>query len=82
MQTRAKLMAGTVTTIAALVLVGPAQASTAEDHQYRALHAEQGGGRNAQGTGGLPFTGVSLVLLGGVGAAATAAGALVRGMAR
>jgi len=66
---------GTVTTIAALIFVGQAQASTAEDFQYRAILAEQGGGGNAQGVGGLPFTGVNLVLLGGVGAAATVAGA-------
>ena len=83
MQRRSKLMAGTVTTmIAALIFVGPAQASTAEDFQYRAILAEQGGGGNAHGVGGLPFTGVNLVLLGGVGAAATVAGALFRRIAR
>jgi hypothetical protein len=83
MRTRAKLMTGAVTTIAALILAGPAQASTAADDQYGAALGEQSGGGNVQGTGGgLPFTGLNLVLLGGMGAALTAGGVLVRRVAR
>jgi hypothetical protein len=78
MRTRAKLMTGVVTTIIALILAGPAQASTAADDQYGAVLGEQSGGGNLQATGGLPFTGLDLVLLCGVGAALTAGGILVR----
>ena len=83
MRTRAKLMISAGTMIAALTLAGPAQASTAADDQYGAVRGEQSGGGNVQGTaGGLPFTGLNLVLLGGVGAALTAGGILVRRAAR
>jgi hypothetical protein len=78
MRTRPKLMISAVTTIAALVLATPAQASTAADDQYGAVLGEQSGGGNLQGAGGLPFTGLNLVLLGGAGAALTAGGVLVR----
>jgi hypothetical protein len=82
MRTRAKLMISAATTIAALILAGPAQASTAADDQYGAVLGEQSGGGNVQGAGGLPFTGLNLVLLGGVGAALTAGGVLLRRVAR
>jgi hypothetical protein len=82
MRTRAKLMIGAATMIAAVILAGPAQASTAADDQYGAVLGEQSGGGNVQGAGGLPFTGLNLVLLGGVGAALTAGGVLVRRVAR
>ena len=82
MRTRAKVMIGALTTIAVLMFAGPAQASTPADDQYGAVLGEQSGGGNAQGAGGLPFTGLNLVLLGGVGAALTAGGVLVRRVAR
>lgn len=82
MRRRAKLMIGAMTTIAVLMFAGPAQASTAADDQYGAVLGEQGGGGNVQGAGGLPFTGLNLMLLGGVGAALTASGLLVRRVAR
>jgi len=82
MRKRAKLMIGALTTIAVLMFAGPAQASTAADDQYGAVLGEQSGGGNVQGAGGLPFTGLNLVLLGGVGAALTAGGVLVRRSAR
>jgi len=78
MRTRAKPMISSVTTIAALVLATPAQASTAAGDQYGAVLGEQSGGGNLQGAGGLPFTGLNLVLLGGAGAALMAGGVLVR----
>jgi hypothetical protein len=56
--------------------------STAAGDQYGAVLGEQSGGGNVQGTGGLPFTGLDLVLIGGVGTALTAGGVLVRRMAR
>ena len=44
---------------------------------------EQGGGGNVQGeSGGLPFTGLDLLLVGGVGTALTAGGALIRRIAQ
>ena len=82
MRRRAKLMVGALTTIAVLMFAGPAQASTAADDQYGAVLGEQSGGGNVQGAGGLPFTGLNLVLLGGVGTALTASGALIRRSAR
>jgi len=78
-----KLMVGIGTTIAALVLAAPVQASTAADDQYGAVLGEQGGGGNVQGeSGGLPFTGLDLLLVGGVGTALTAGGVLIRRIAR
>jgi len=82
MRKRAKLMIGALTTIAVLMFAGPAQASTAADDQYGAVLGEQSGGGNVQRAGGLPFTGLNLVLLGGVGAALTAGGVLIRRSAR
>ena len=78
MRTRAKLMIGAVTTIAVLMFAGPAQASTAADDQYGGVLGQQSGGGTVQGAGGLPFTGLNLVLLGGVGAALTAGGIRIR----
>ena len=78
MRKRTKILTGIATLIAALMIAAPAQASTAADDQYGAVLGEQNGGGNLQGAGGLPFTGLDLVLLGGVGAALTAGGVLVR----
>lgn len=72
---------GVATILAALILAAPAQASTAADDQYGAVLGEQGGGGDVQGAGSLPFTGLSLVLLGGVGVALTAGGVLIRRVA-
>jgi hypothetical protein len=78
-----KLMVGIGTTIAALVLAAPVQASTAADDQYGAVLGEQsGGGGSVQGTGTLPFTGFDIVLVSGVGAALTAGGLVLRRAAR
>lgn len=78
MRAHVNKMAGVATIVATLILAAPAQASTAADDQYGAVLGEQTGGGNAEGTGGLPFTGLNLVLLGGVGAFLTAGGVLVR----
>ena len=82
MRTRAKVMIGAMTTIAMLMFAAPAQASSAADDQYGAVLGEQSVGGNLQGAGGLPFTGLNLLLVGGVGAALTAGGVLVRRAAR
>ena len=82
MRTRTNMLTGIATVVATLVLAAPAQASTAADDQYGAVLGEQNGGGNLQGAGGLPFTGLDLVLVGGVGAALTAGGILVRRAAR
>ena len=82
MRTQTKLMVGIGTTIVTLVLAGPAQASTAADDQYRAVLGEQSGGGNVQGPGGLPFTGLNLMLVGGIGTALTAGGIVLRRTAR
>ena len=79
MRRRVKLMIGAVTTIAALILAGPAQASTAADDQYGAVLGEQSGaGPASQGAGSLPFTGADLIVVIGVGTALTAGGAAIR----
>jgi len=77
-----KIATGVTTTIAALMLAAPAQASTAADDQYGAVLGKQTGGGNVQGAGALPFTGLDLVLLGSVGTALTAGGVLARRAAR
>lgn len=82
MRTRKKLKVGIATTIAALALAGPAQASTAADDQYGAVLGEQGGGGNVQGTGTLPFTGFDVLLVGGAGTALMAGGLLLQRTAR
>jgi hypothetical protein len=83
MRTRAKLMTGAVTTIAALILAGPAQASTAADDQYGAVLGEQScGGSQAEATGGLPFTGLNLLLVLGAGTGLATGGLAVRRVAR
>jgi hypothetical protein len=81
-RTRMKVMVGVGTTITALLLAGPAQASTAADDQYGAVLGEQSGGGNVQGPGGLPFTGLNLMLVGGIGTALTAGGIVLRRTAR
>ena len=82
MRTRTKALTSLATMAATLILAAPAQASTAADDQYGAVLGEQSGGGNLQGAGGLPFTGLDLVLVGGVGAALAAGGVLVRRAAR
>jgi hypothetical protein len=82
MRTRLKLIVGTATTIVAFILAPSAQASTAADDQYGAVLGEQSGGGNAQGAGGLPFTGLNLVVIGGLGTALAASGVLVRRVTR
>jgi hypothetical protein len=82
MRTRLKLIVGTATTIAAVILAPSAQASTAADDQYGAVLGEQSGGGNVQGAGGLPFTGVNLIVIGGLGTALAASGVLVRRVTR
>ena len=79
---RLKLLVGTATTIVTLIVAAPVQASTAADDQYGAVLGEQSGGGNLDATGGLPFTGLDLVLVAGVGTALTASGVLVRRLAR
>jgi hypothetical protein len=82
MQTRSKILTGFATFATALILAAPAQASTAADDQYGAVLGEQSGGGNVEGIGGLPFTGLNLVIVGGAGAALTAGGMLLRRTAR
>jgi len=79
---RTKFSVGVATTIAALTVAGPAQASTAADDQYGAVLGEQSGGGTVKGTGTLPFTGLDVVLVGGVGTALTAGGLVLRRAAR
>ena len=82
MRTRLSLMIAMAMTVAALVAPAPAQASanpTAADDQYGAVLGEQsGGGGNLQGAGSLPFTGLDLALLIGLGTGMTAAGIALR----
>ncbi len=61
----------------ALVAATPAEAAdtTPADSQYGAVLGEQSGG---SGQGGLPFTGLNLVVVAGVGGALAAAGAGLR----
>ena len=82
MRTRLKLIVGTATTIAAVILAPSAQASTAADDQYGAVLGEQSGGGDVQGAGGLPFTGMNLIVIGGLGTALAASGVLVRRVTR
>ena len=65
----------------ALVAASPAQAAdtTAADNQYGAVLGEQSGGA---GQGGLPFTGLNLVVVAGLGAGLTAAGVRLRSASR
>ena len=82
MRPRIRLFVGVVTTIAILALAGPAQASTAAGDQYGAVLGEQSGGGTLQGRSALPFTGLDLLLMGGIGTALTAGGVLIRRMSR
>ena len=82
MRRRIKLILGLGTTVVALALATPAQASTPADDQYGAVLGEQSGGGQVQGEGVLPFTGLDLLLVGGVGTMLTAGGMVVRRVAR
>ena len=71
-------LAAVVTTGLVLVAASPAQAAgnpTAADNQYGAVLGEQSGGG---APGGLPFTGLDLVAVAGIGASLTAAGFALR----
>jgi hypothetical protein len=65
----------------ALVAASPAQAAdtTAADNQYGAVLGHQSGGA---GPGGLPFTGLNLVVVTGLGAGLVAAGVGLRSASR
>jgi hypothetical protein len=78
---RRTLVLSLTTIVTALALAGPAQASTAADDQYGAVLGEQSGG-TGHGTGGLPFTGLNVVLVAGIGTALTAGGMVLRRTAR
>ena len=84
MRTRMKLIMATATTIVALILAAPAQAATAADDQYGAVLGEQSGGSGGQvlGAGSLPFTGLDLIVVLGIGAGLAAAGMALRRSAR
>jgi hypothetical protein len=64
-----------------LVAASPAQAAdtTPADNQYGGVLGEQAGGT---GQGGLPFTGLNLLVISGLGAGLAAAGAGLRSAAR
>lgn len=83
MRIRMRLTIGVVTSIVALIIASPAQAGTAADDQYAGVLGEQGGGGLAgEGAGALPFTGLDLVLVLGVGTGLAATGAGLRRVAR
>jgi hypothetical protein len=65
----------------ALVAASPAQAAdtTPADNQYGGVLGEQSG---SAGQGGLPFTGLNLLVISGLGAGLAAAGVGLRSAAR
>jgi hypothetical protein len=80
-----RALIGLLAVIAALVVAPAAHAQgtpTAADDQYGAVLGEQSGSGNVAGAGGLPFTGLDLLIVGGVGSALTAAGLAVRRLGR
>jgi hypothetical protein len=79
-----RLTIGLVTSIAALAFATPAHASTPADDQYAGVLGEQsGGGVAGQSAGGLlPFTGLDLAVVLGVGTGVASTGAALRRVAR
>jgi len=78
-----RLIIGLVAGVVALSFASPAQAGTAADDQYAGVLGEQSGsGLAGEGAGALPFTGLDLVLVLGVGTSLVAAGAGLRRVAR
>jgi hypothetical protein len=77
----ARKLIAVATIVFVLVAASPAQAAdtTAADNQYGAVLGEQSGGA---GQGGLPFTGLNLVVVTGLGAGLAAAGVGLRSAAR
>src|SRR5437762_12652454 len=73
------------TVVFMLLVASPARASdsTPADTQYGAVLGEQaGGGPGGAATGGLPFTGLNLLLVLGAGTGLAAGGLAVRRVAR
>jgi hypothetical protein len=80
------MLIGLIGVMAVLGTAAPAQGQsspTAADDQYGAVLGEQaGGGQAGGGAGGLPFTGLDLLLVGGAGAALGCCGLLMHRIAR
>ena len=85
MRRTARLVASTAAALAIGSAASPAYGAgdpTAADAQYGGVLGEQSGTGQVQGGGTLPFTGVNLVLLVGVGTGLTAAGVATRRLTR